>query len=296
MDGVQKSLWSLHMAVALLGITALFSKLIPLSALDITFGRSVVACLFLFLLLKVTGKSLRLHSMRDLWIGILLGIIMAVHWVTYFAAMQYSTVAVGMIALFTFPVITVFLEPFFEKIKLVWQDVLSALVVLFGIYLIVPAASFNGDPVNNDVTLGILVGVLSAFLYSLRNLIHRKYFSQYSGAHAMTLQTFVIVLCLLGFTSEQLYSMSSNTMLLLFVLGSLCTAVPHALIASSLTHLRAKTFSLIACAQPLYGVSFAWLVLQENPGWQTLLGGILVICAAVYETVNAQKLHNQKKS
>jgi drug/metabolite transporter (DMT)-like permease len=202
--------------------------------------------------------------------------------------MQYSSIAVGMIALFTFPVITVFLEPFFEKTSLVWQDVLSAIVVFFGIFLIVPDASLG-----NDTTLGILVGVFSALLYALRNLIHRTYFSHYSGAHAMTLQTFVIVLCLFFFTSEDLYDVSVETLLLLFVLGSLCTAVPHAMVASSLQHLRAKTFSLIACAQPLYGVVFAWLVLEENPTWQTLIGGGLVISAALYETVNAQKLHRK---
>lgn len=288
MEDVQKSLWSLHLAVMLLGVTALFSKLIPLSALDITFGRSVVACGCLFILLKITGKSLRLNNYKDLWIGILLGAIMALHWVTYFAAMQYSSIAVGMIALFTFPVITVFLEPFFEKTTLVWQDVFSALVVLFGIFLIVPDVS-----IGNDITLGILVGVFSAVLYSLRNLIHRTYFSHYSGAHAMTLQTFVIVICLMFFTTEKLYQISFDTIILLVILGSVCTALPHAMVASSLKHLRAKTFSLIACAQPLYGVIFAYLVLDENPTWQTMVGGALVISAALYETFNTQKLHRE---
>jgi hypothetical protein len=33
----------------LLGATALFSKLLPLSAVDITFGRAVVACMMLLL-------------------------------------------------------------------------------------------------------------------------------------------------------------------------------------------------------------------------------------------------------
>ncbi|XOV79813.1 MAG: DMT family transporter [Aestuariibacter sp.] len=288
MNEVKKSLWSLHLAVMLLGLTALFSRIIPLSALDITFGRSVIACMCLFVIIKVSGKSLRMHSYRDLAVGILLGVLMAAHWVTYFAAMQYSSVAVGMIALFTFPVITVLLEPFFEGIRLVWQDVVSALIVLIGISLIVPDTSLD-----NDITLGIVIGIFSAFLYALRNLLHRKYFSHYSGAHAMTVQTFIIILCLMFFTSEQIYQISMDTLLLLVVLGSFCTAAPHALIASSLKHLRAKTFSLIACAQPIYGVTFAMLLLHEQPTWETLAGGLLIISAAVYETVNAHKLHQK---
>lgn len=278
----------MHLTVALLGATGLFSKIIPLSATDITFGRSLIACIVLALIVRISGASLRLQSARDYWLALGLGLLMSAHWVTYFAAMQYSSVSVGMIALFTFPVIAVLLEPFFEKIQLVWQDLVSALVVLFGIVLIVPEANLD-----NDVTLGILIGVFSAFLYALRNLIHRKHFSHYSGAQAMTYQTLVIFVSLLLFTSDDLLQADWDVYRDLLILGTLLTALPHALIAASLKHLRVKTFALVACMQPLYGVVFAILLLNESPGWQTLMGGILVISAAIYETVNAQKLHNK---
>lgn len=288
MNPVKKSLWSLHLTVAMLGGTALFAKIIPLSATDTTFGRALVACVALFLLVKLTGGKLRLKSAKDYWIAIGLGLLMAGHWVSYFAAMQYSSVSVGMIALFTFPMISVLLEPFFEGIKLVWQDLVSTLVVLLGIYLIVPEIDFA-----NEVFLGIVIGIASAFLYALRNLCHRKYFCHYSGAHAMGYQTLVIFICLLPFVSENLWQADNNILYLLLILGTLFTALPHALIASILQHLRVKTFSLVACMQPFYGVLFAVVILHEQPSWQTLLGGVLVICAALYETINAQKLHHK---
>lgn len=288
MDPVKKSLWSLHLTVALLGATALFSKIIPLSATDITFGRSIIAFAALALIVKMTEGSLKLKTSKDYVIAIGLGLLMAAHWVSYFAAMQYSSISVGMIALFTFPVIAVLLEPFFEGIRLVWQDIASAVVVFIGIFLIVPETSLN-----NDITLGILVGVGSAFLYALRNLYHRKYFSHYSGAHAMAYQTLIIFLCLLFFVSEELFTASADTYISLLVLGTALTALPHALIAASLKHLRVKTFSLVACMQPFYGVILAILILDESPNWQTFVGGFLVISAAIYETVNAQKLHNK---
>lgn len=288
LDPVKKSLWSLHFTMVLLGGTALFAKVIPLSATDITFGRSLFACISLFLFVKLSGNNWRLRNGRDQLVAVLLGIIMAAHWITYFAAMQYSSVSVGMIALFTFPVITVLLEPFFERITLVWQDIASALVVLLGIYLIVPDVSFN-----NDISIGVALGIFSAFLYAIRNLVHRKHFSHYSGATAMAYQTLIICLCLLFFTSDELATPDVNNWLLLALLGTVFTALPHALIAASLKHLRAKTFSLVACMQPLYGVILAMLVLNEHPRWQTLAGGILVISAALYETINAQKLHRK---
>ncbi len=268
----------------LLGGTALFSKLIPLSALDITFGRSVPACIMLFLFVKLSGESLRLDNIKDYFIGLGLGVIMAVHWVTYFASMQYASISVGIIALFTFPVITVLLEPFFEKIRICWQDIASALVVLVGIWLIVPSVSLS-----DDVTLGVLVGVFSAFIYAIRNLMHRKYFSHYPGSKAMAYQILIICPCLIFFVSDDFVGMTMQTALMLILLGTIFTALPHAMIATALKHLRAKTFSLVACMQPFYGVVFAIIVVNESPTWQTLLGGLLVISAAVYETFNAHR-------
>jgi drug/metabolite transporter (DMT)-like permease len=291
MDPVKRSLYSLHFTVMLLGGTALFSQIIPLSALDITIGRSVFACVFLYALIKLMGESWRLDNRKDYIVGAGLGVIMAVHWITYFAAMQYAGVSVGIIALFTFPVITVLLEPFFEKIRLIWQDLFSAIVVFIGIMLIVPENSLA-----NDITMGVAVGVFSALLYALRNLLHRQHFAHYSGAKAMSYQTLIVSACLLWFSSDALVSASGHTWFLLLLLGTIFTAVPHAMVAAALKHLRAKTFSLVACMQPFYGVVLAILLLGEKPNWQTFVGGLLIVSAAIYETIITSKRHASSRA
>lgn len=287
MDPVKRSLISLHLTVVLLSAASLFSNIIPLNAIDITFGRSLFACILLFIFVVLTNSHWRLKTPKCYLIAFGLGALMAAHWSSYFAAMQYAGVSVGMIALFTFPVITVLLEPLFERFRLAWQDVVSALVVLLGIYLIVPSPSLD-----DDTTIGVLIGIGSAFLYAIRNLLHRKHFSHYSGAKAMAYQILAVCLCLAWFVSPE-FAQASNTMWLqMLLLGTLFTAIPHAVVASSLKHLRTKTFSLIACMQPFYGVILAIVVINENPTWGTLVGGVLVTSASIYETINA---HRQQK-
>ena len=188
---------------------------------------------------------------------------------------------------FFFCLTCIIIEPFFERVKLVWQDIVSTLTVVVGVYLIVPETSLE-----NDVTLGVLIGVVSAILYSFRNLIHRKHFKHYSGAQAMAWQTLVISVLMLPIGSAELASASTSSWLMLLLLGTVFTALPHALIAASLRHLRAKTFSLIACMQPLYGVFLAIILLNEKPGLSALIGGILITSASVYETLNTHKLHS----
>ena len=100
-------------------------------------------------------------------IAILLsGFFMALHWITYFFSLQWSSVAIGMMALFTYPLITVFLEPLFMNVKLQKRHFILGLMVIFGIYFLVP--EFN---IENSKTQGLLIGLLSALAYSLRNLI-----------------------------------------------------------------------------------------------------------------------------
>lgn len=284
MDAVKKSLIGLHITMVLLGGTALFSQVIGLPALNITLGRSIFACVVLACIVAVRKEGFGLASTKDYLIALILGSLMAAHWATYFAAMQYAGVSVGIIALFTFPVITVFLEPVFESRRLYWQDALSAIVVLIGIMLVVPTPDLN-----NQITLGVSVGVVSAVLYSLRNLAHRRYFSHYSGIKAMAWQTAVICLVLSPFASGELVTASHQDWLKLLLLGTIFTALPHALIAHSLKHLRAATFSLIASMQPFYGVILSIIILKESPTLSTIIGGLLVTSAAIYETVITHK-------
>lgn len=160
--------------------------------------------------------------------------------------------------------------------------------------MIVPEISLN-----NDITLGVAVGVFSAFLYAIRNLLHRQYFCHYSGAKAMAYQIAIICPCLIWFVSDDFFTgygaFDMHTAVLLLLLGTVFTAFPHALVAAALKHLRAKTFSLVACMQPLYGVLFAMIMLNESPTWQTLVGGVLVVSAAVYETINTHRLNQKAK-
>ncbi len=275
----QQSLLYLHIAVFLFGGTALFSKLIGLPALDITVYRTGIAAITLFTLLTLQRKKLPLASLKDYGVAVLLGCVVGIHWVTYFAGMQMAGVTVGIIAFFTYPVITVFIEPLFSKSRPKMKDMITALVVVIGIVLLIPEVSFG-----NQVTLGIVTGVISAIFFALRNILHKNYFSHYSGPHTMLYQTLVASLMLCLFVEVPPMQVSQNDWLLLLLVGVLFTATPHALFASSLRHLSATTAGLISCLQPLYGSVLAFLLLHERPNLLTVIGGFLVISAAIFET------------
>ena len=284
MKNYTEGLLSVHAAVLIFGLTALFSKLIALTSIEITLLRSVFAVIAIGIYIKYLNESLKLRNKRDYLIAMLLGFLLGIHWVTYFHAMQVSSIAIGIISLYTFPVITVFLEPFFHGERPHIKDILSAIVVLFGIYLLVPEFS-----IDNQTAIGVFWGVLSAFMFAMRNIIHGRYFKAYSARHALFYQTMAVIVLLTPFSVQVVPEVSQTQWLQLVVLGIFFTAVPHTLFANSLLHLKAKTVSLVACIQVVYGTIFAALFLTEIPVWSTIAGGLIVISAAVYETMTSHK-------
>jgi len=280
----REGLLAVHAAVLIFGFTALFAKFINLPALDITFYRSVFAVAAIAIYMAYKKQRYTLRNARDYYMVTVLGILLATHWVTYFYAMQVSSVAVGVIALYTYPVITVFLEPFFHGEKPHLVDVASSFAVLFGIYLIVPDFSLD-----NNTLIGILSGVFSALMMSLRNIMQRRFFSNYAASQALFYQAIVVVLVLSPFTVTAIDNISVEHWRLLVLLGIAFTALPHTLFAHGLLHLKAKTASLIACVQVLYAAIFATVLLAEVLSVNVIIGGLIVVSAAMFESLPKKK-------
>ena len=194
MNSNSNGLLTLHGSIILFGFTALFSKLIPLPAIDINGFRSFIAVVAIALLLKLKNSPWRLTSVKDSTWMLLLGVLMGTHWMTYFHSMQISSIAIGVISLYTFPLMIVFLEPLLRGEKLQAQDALCAMVGLFGIYLIVPDFSLD-----SPISEGLLWGLLSALIFAFRNIWQKQHLSQYAGDTTMLYQALVAGLVCLPF-------------------------------------------------------------------------------------------------
>ena len=279
MDDRKRSLLSVHAAILIFGGTGLFSKLIELPAIDIIAYRSILAAATLLILLWITKGNIKIHNPKHVMLMVLLGILMGIHWISYFHSMQVSGIAVGMVALFTYPVMTVFIEPLFHGERPKLKDIVCGIVMLVGVSLIVPEFS-----TTNDTTLGVCWGVFSALFFSLRNVLQKRYLSEYSGLTSMLYQGLFAGLIALPFITRPTTDITSIEWSLLIILATLFTALPHTLFTSSLKYLKAKSVGLIASLQPLYGAFFAFLILNEQPSVSTLVGGTIILGAATYES------------
>lgn len=274
---------SLYLSIFLLALTGLFAKLIPLDATAIIQLRSMVAALGLAGFIFLQKRSFKLNRGRTYFGVYGLGVLLGLHWVTFFHAMQVSTVAVGMLAMFTFPVVTILIEPFFTGHKLKRGDLLAGLMVVSGLTIMVGS---DLTDLNRPVTMGVLSGTVSAVLFALRNLLQKYRFAGETSDSLMLHQVIAVGLMLAAFVEwPRVGALDGISMLKIVLLGIFSTATAHTLLVFSLKQLPAKTVALIQCLQPLVATLLAWLVVGEVPGLSVMIGGSLILAVAAYESV-----------
>jgi drug/metabolite transporter (DMT)-like permease len=277
-----RNLLQIHVAVVLFGFAGLFgnAKFLPLPSFVIVFGRVVFASLTLLIAGCFRRNILGPLPRRSLLAFFALGVLLAVHWTTFFQSVQTCGVALALITYSTFPVFVAFLEPLFFRERLRLGDVLLAAVALAGIVILTPSWE-----IGDQVTQGILWGIASGLTFALLSLLNRKYVRQHSSMTIALYQDLFAALALLPFIFRQPPTLTSHDVLMLVVLGVFCTAVAHSLFIAGMRGVTARTASMIACLEPVYGTILAVVFLDEIPTLRTVLGGLLVLGVAFYATI-----------
>ena len=271
-----QGLLAVHLAVLLFGLSGLFGKLLPLPPLVIVLGRTLFASLTLGLALRCQRRSIRVRSRSDFQVFFLLGSILAIHWTTFFHAIQVSNVAVGLLAYSTFPVFVTFMEPCFFGERLRVFDVLTALLVFCGLVLVIPSFDFG-----NRITQGAFWGTVSGLTFAVLSLLNRKYVQTYSSSVIAFYQNAIAALILLPFWSLGAKALDIRNLLFLVILGVFCTALAHALFIHSLRDIRAQLAGVTASLEPVYGILLALILLGEVPCARTVAGGTLILGTTV---------------
>lgn len=279
----------IHVATLLFGMAGLFGKFIDLPSLWIVFGRVLFAAVSLAVIIKIKKRSWRIESYKDFIILASLGAILALHWFTFFHAIQISTVAIGLLSFATFPMFVTFMEPYLFKRRLIPRDFIVALVTLAGVALVVP--DFD---TSNQMTEGMLWGLVSGFTFAVISLINKKSVQSYSGSVIAFYQDMFACLCLLPFIAAEHTIPNAQDWILLLILGVLCTAFAHTLFINSMKVIKATQASIIVSLEPIYGILFALILLHEVPDLRILVGGAIIMGTAYYTTTN-KKYHHMRK-
>ncbi|RYD90603.1 MAG: DMT family transporter, partial [Sphingobacteriales bacterium] len=184
-----EGLIAIYVAMVLLAINGVLSKTIPLDAITVTCLRCAIAFVALLGFAQWQRQPWGFTTARERGLVVGLGVLMGIHWSCFFKGMQVSTVAIGILAHYTTPVVTVTLEPLLDKRWPKRADVLAALIVLVGLAIMVPEWHWG-----SQTLWGIVFGVCSALTLATRNVFQRRWLNKSSSVQAMVIQVFVAAL------------------------------------------------------------------------------------------------------
>jgi drug/metabolite transporter (DMT)-like permease len=264
--------------------SGVLGKFIDLPTPVIIWCRSALGGLFLYLFCRYRKFDIKITSKKDFITILLSAVLLGTHWITYFYALKLSNVALGMLSLFTFPVITALLEPLFIKTKLNIIHVFLGIIVLIGIYILAPKFDFESSQVK-----GILLGLFSALCYALRNLTLKRHIAQYSGTALMMHQILILSVLLIPFMFIMDISNLTTQFPYVILLALITTAIGHSMFIHSLKYFSVSTASIINSLQPVLGIIMAYFFLKEIPTWNTFFGGSLILTTVIIESIRSKK-------
>ncbi len=245
--------------------------------------RCVIGSLALWMVLKLTKTPTSIGWKRDFRLTLLSSVFMGTHWVLYFYALSLTNVAIGMLSLFTYPLLTSLLEPLMLKTKLKLWNVSLAIIAFIGVFFLIPEYSLG-----NNTTIGILLGILSALLYSVRNILMKESIARHSGITLMYYNLLVIcivltpVLFFVDFDSN-MASLAQEWHALL-ALGLITTAIGHTLFVVSFGYFSITTVSIISNLTPLLGIVLGYLFLDQIPNERVFIGGSIIMVSVMAES------------
>ena len=278
-----KNLVQLNFAVLIISTSGTLGRYIELSVPVIIFLRAFIGGSFLYIFCKWKKLSFKIN-VKDYKTIFFSGVLMGMHWITYFISLKLSSVAIGMLSVFTYPIITSFLEPLMLNSKFKKSNLLLGLMVLIGIYFLAPEISMK-----NDQFIAVGFGIFSALCYSIRNIYMKAKSSEYEGSILMVYQLIIVTVLL----SPVFYFYDVNglgaSLPAILILALLTTAIGHTLFVYSFRNFSISAASIISGVQPIYGIIIGMIVLGEYPGVTTIIGGAVILGTVLIESVRSFK-------
>ena len=268
--------FALHLIIFIWGFTGILGKLIHLSSEQIVWYRCFIAFISMFIALKLFKLPISIPSKTHFWATLGVGVLVAMHWWTFYQSIYLSTASLGILCLSTVTLHVTWLEPLLFRKKFSLLEFFMGLLVVIGIYIV--SDDFKGN--EFEALIWGLISALCAALFSVFNAqLVQKIPSTAMSIHEMGIGFLFLtgVLFFQGKLDTSIFEMTFSDALWLLFLGIVCTCVSFIVTIEVMKKLGAFTVSLSINLEPVYTIILAVIILNEH----TLLGYKFYIGATV---------------
>ena len=284
MNGKGKILTSM----AIFGTVGIFVRFIPMASAGIAFCRGVLGCIFLLVLMALTGKKPNLKDMkRNGWILALSGAAIGINWILLFESYRYTTVAIATICYYLAPAFVTLASPLVGE-KLTVKKLVCIGVALVGMVFVSGVLQGNQE----SSFLGVVLGVGAAVFYASVILLNKKLSP--IGAYDKTLcqlgAASVVVAPYILLTGGIYFGdMAPVSWIMLAVLGVVHTGFAYALYFGAIRDVNAQTAAILSYLDPVLSILLSALILRERLDIFSLIGAMLILGSALYSELPTGK-------
>lgn len=275
-----KSTLHFHFIVFIFGFTAILGKLISIDAVSLVWYRMVLATAVVALLMGIRRISFAL-STKQLYIMLICGVLIALHWVFFFHAVKVSNVSVTLSVMSAGALVTALVEPIFYKRSFVWYEIVLGLIVVVALGLIMQTEYHYIEGM-----MFAFIAILLSVAFTLINgkAIHKsdaRVMSVYQlGAGAVCMS---MILLMQGKLTVELFSISKTDILWISILAIVCTAYAFVVSIAVMRHLTPFSLMLAINMEPVYGILFGILIFgsDEKMGLTFYIGTLLILLSVL---------------
>lgn len=257
-----KNYLHLHFLVFIAGFTAILGELITISAIPLVWFRMLIASILVFIYIKASKTDIRISpkSVIKLFFA---GIIIALHWITFFGSIDTSNVSIALAMFSTGAFFASIIEPIVFKRKTIWYEIIFGILVIIGVFIITQS--------ELKYLKGIILGISSAFLSSLFAVLNGKFLQRHTATvisfyefiSGVAFITLFILLFYDGFSLE-FFQLSISDYAYLFILASVCTAYAFIAVVHVMKVISPYTVVLSYNLEPVYGIILAIILFPEK--------------------------------
>ncbi len=276
----------LHFIVFIWGFTAVLGALISIDSIPLVWWRMSIAVALIFIYMKWEKIPFQLFGKgalsRKRILGFLLaGVVIALHWVTFFGAIKESNVSVTLAMLSMGSFFTALLEPIFTSKKFVWYELIFGVIIIGALYYIFQ--------IETEYVTGMILGLISALLSAIFSIMNVKWakenppslISFYELLSGVALLSLFFVFLPVDFVMPS--QLSSMDWLWLGILASVCTAYAFIASVKVMKFLSAYTVMLTINLEPVYGIFLAYLILgdAEEMTPEFYVGAVVIVLVII---------------
>ena len=256
-----KHFLQLHLIVFIWGFTAILGALISIEAIPLVWYRMLLAVIFIFLYFLIKKKSFAIDK-KSLLKFLFTGIVIALHWITFFKAIKVSNVSIALVTMSTGAFFASFIEPLFFRRRIKSIEIILGIVVIGGLYII-----FNFE---TQYYLGIIYALISAFLAALFSVLNGMFVKKTDADVISFYQLSFGVLFItvfLFFTNSftaNFFKLTASDWFYLILLSSLCTAYAFIVSVKIMKHLTPYTVMLTLNLEPVYAIILALFIFGDK--------------------------------